>query len=93
MAIAPKILCGVVVSSGKMMRAVKVRTAKQVYHSFLKKVDTPPICVEVYSRPVCSTFLLIKIISFPILPPPRGLAMLSASQTQDKKYLAISSIS
>ncbi|KAK3173521.1 hypothetical protein OEA41_006851 [Lepraria neglecta] len=33
----PQILCGVVVSAGKMMRAVKVRTAKQTYNGFLKK--------------------------------------------------------
>ncbi|KAK4691951.1 hypothetical protein P7C71_g5157, partial [Lecanoromycetidae sp. Uapishka_2] len=32
-----RVLCGVVVSAGKMMRAVKVRTARQVYNSFLKK--------------------------------------------------------
>ncbi|KAL8659126.1 MAG: hypothetical protein Q9226_000590 [Calogaya cf. arnoldii] len=30
-------LCGVVVSAGKMMKAVKVRTVKQVYDSFLQK--------------------------------------------------------
>ena len=36
----PPSLCGVVVSAGKMMKAVKVRTAKQVYNSFLRKV--PP---------------------------------------------------
>lgn len=34
----PKCLVGVVVSAGRMHRAVKVRTAKQVYHSFLRKV-------------------------------------------------------
>ncbi|KAF6219403.1 hypothetical protein HO133_005229 [Letharia lupina] len=33
----PKVLCGVVVSAGKMMKAVKVRTAKQTYNKFLKK--------------------------------------------------------
>lgn len=38
MRVPPKVLCGVVVSAGKMMKAVKVRTAKQVYNSFLKKV-------------------------------------------------------
>jgi len=38
MSTPPRILCGVVISAGKMMRAVKVRTAKQVYNSFLKKV-------------------------------------------------------
>ncbi|KAL9138363.1 MAG: hypothetical protein Q9175_000403 [Cornicularia normoerica] len=32
-----KILCGVVVSAGKMTKAVKVRTAKQTYHKFFKK--------------------------------------------------------
>ncbi|KAL6721190.1 hypothetical protein ACLMJK_000292 [Lecanora helva] len=32
-----QVLCGVVVSAGKMMRAVKVRTAKQVYNNFLQK--------------------------------------------------------
>ncbi|KAL9100029.1 MAG: hypothetical protein Q9163_004546 [Psora crenata] len=37
MAAPPKVLCGIVVSSGKMMSAVKVRTAKQVYNKFLKK--------------------------------------------------------
>ncbi|KAL8841319.1 MAG: hypothetical protein Q9170_000949 [Blastenia crenularia] len=30
-------LCGTVVSAGKMMKAVKVRTSKQTYNSFLKK--------------------------------------------------------
>ena len=38
MRVPPKVLCGVVVSAGKMMKAVKVRTAKQVYNSFVKKV-------------------------------------------------------
>ncbi|KAI4213447.1 MAG: hypothetical protein LQ351_003947 [Letrouitia transgressa] len=33
----PRSLCGIVVSAGKMMKAVKVRTAKQVYNSFLRK--------------------------------------------------------
>ncbi|KAL2045612.1 hypothetical protein N7G274_002040 [Stereocaulon virgatum] len=33
----PQTLCGVVVSAGKMMRAVKVRTAKQVFNNYLKK--------------------------------------------------------
>ena len=33
-------LAGVVVSSGKMMKAVKVRTAHQVYNTFLQKVNT-----------------------------------------------------
>ncbi|CAD6564807.1 MAG: hypothetical protein ASARMPREDX12_004691 [Alectoria sarmentosa] len=33
----PKVICGVVVSAGKMMKAVKVRTAKQTYNNFLKK--------------------------------------------------------
>ncbi|KAL8899301.1 MAG: hypothetical protein Q9192_001634 [Flavoplaca navasiana] len=33
----PQALCGVVVSAGRMMKAVKVRTVKQVYDSFLKK--------------------------------------------------------
>ncbi|KAG8529320.1 uncharacterized protein KY384_005956 [Bacidia gigantensis] len=37
MATSTKQLCGVVISSGKMMRAIKVRTSKQVYNSFLKK--------------------------------------------------------
>ncbi|KAL8794531.1 MAG: hypothetical protein Q9195_002866 [Heterodermia aff. obscurata] len=37
MRVPPKVLCGVVVSAGKMMKAVKVRTTKQVYNSFLKK--------------------------------------------------------
>ncbi|MCJ1274130.1 hypothetical protein MMC21_001925 [Puttea exsequens] len=37
----PRILCGVVVSAGKMQRAVKVRTAKQIYNSFLKKACSP----------------------------------------------------
>ena len=31
-------LCGVVVSTGRMMKTVKVRTAKQVYNDFLRKV-------------------------------------------------------
>lgn len=34
----PQALCGVVVSAGRMMKAVKVRTVKQVYDSFLQKV-------------------------------------------------------
>lgn len=34
----PASLCGTVVSAGRMMKAVKVRTTKQVYNSFLKKV-------------------------------------------------------
>lgn len=34
----PKHLCGIVVSAGKMMKAVKVRTAKQTYNKFLQKV-------------------------------------------------------
>ena len=38
MQVQPKVLCGVVVSAGRMMKAVKVQTAKQVYNSFLKKV-------------------------------------------------------
>ncbi|KAI4227967.1 MAG: hypothetical protein L6R36_001977 [Xanthoria steineri] len=33
----PQVLCGVVVSAGRMMKAVKVRTVKQVYDSFLQK--------------------------------------------------------
>ncbi|KAL8768445.1 MAG: hypothetical protein Q9209_005351 [Squamulea sp. 1 TL-2023] len=33
----PQALCGVVVSAGRMMKAVKVRTVKQVYDSFLQK--------------------------------------------------------
>lgn len=33
----PKHLCGIVVSAGKMMKAVKVRTAKQTYNKFLQK--------------------------------------------------------
>ncbi|KAI4127614.1 MAG: hypothetical protein LQ338_003109 [Usnochroma carphineum] len=33
----PQTLCGTVISAGKMMKAVKVRTTKQVFHSFLKK--------------------------------------------------------
>ncbi|KAL8784145.1 MAG: hypothetical protein Q9213_004119 [Squamulea squamosa] len=33
----PQALSGVVVSAGKMMKAVKVRTVKQVYDSFLQK--------------------------------------------------------
>ncbi|KAL8735584.1 MAG: hypothetical protein Q9166_000753 [cf. Caloplaca sp. 2 TL-2023] len=33
----PQTLCGVVVSAGRMMKAVKVRTVKQVYDSFLRK--------------------------------------------------------
>ncbi|KAL8915470.1 MAG: hypothetical protein Q9171_000034 [Xanthocarpia ochracea] len=33
----PQALCGVVVSAGRMMKAVKVRTAKQVYDTFLQK--------------------------------------------------------
>ncbi|KAL9069894.1 MAG: hypothetical protein Q9161_005208 [Pseudevernia consocians] len=35
--VPPRVLCGVVVSAGKMMKAVKVRTAKQTYNRFLKK--------------------------------------------------------
>ena len=35
---APKSMVGVVVSAGKMQRAVKVRVAGQAYNSFLKKV-------------------------------------------------------
>lgn len=38
MRVQPKVLCGVVVSAGRMMKAVKVQTAKQIYNSFLKKV-------------------------------------------------------
>lgn len=34
-----RVVRGVVVSAGKMMKAVKVRTAKQVYNDFLKKVS------------------------------------------------------
>ncbi|KAL8928449.1 MAG: hypothetical protein Q9208_001682 [Pyrenodesmia sp. 3 TL-2023] len=37
MPFAPQTLCGTVVSAGKMMKAVKVRTSKQVYNSFLRK--------------------------------------------------------
>ncbi|KAL9000833.1 MAG: hypothetical protein Q9169_000587 [Polycauliona sp. 2 TL-2023] len=37
----PQSLCGVVVSAGRMMKAVKVRTVKQVYDSFLQKVPVP----------------------------------------------------
>ncbi|KAI4109241.1 MAG: hypothetical protein L6R37_000672 [Teloschistes peruensis] len=33
----PKILCGTVISAGLMEKAVKVRTSKQVYDSFLRK--------------------------------------------------------
>ncbi|KAL8874325.1 MAG: hypothetical protein Q9174_000324 [Haloplaca sp. 1 TL-2023] len=33
----PHTLCGVVVSAGRMMKAVKVRTTKQTYNSFLRK--------------------------------------------------------
>ncbi|KAL8812603.1 MAG: hypothetical protein Q9223_001150 [Gallowayella weberi] len=33
----PKFLCGVVVSAGRMMKAVKVRSVKQVYDKFLRK--------------------------------------------------------
>ncbi|KAL8804491.1 MAG: hypothetical protein Q9182_002498 [Xanthomendoza sp. 2 TL-2023] len=33
----PKFLCGVVVSAGKMMKAVKVRSVKQIYDKFLRK--------------------------------------------------------
>lgn len=40
MQLPPKVLCGVVVSAGRMMKAVKVQTAKQVYNSFLKKVGS-----------------------------------------------------
>ncbi|KAL9006370.1 MAG: hypothetical protein Q9188_000844 [Gyalolechia gomerana] len=34
---SPQALCGTVVSAGKMMKAVKVRTSKQIYNSFIKK--------------------------------------------------------
>lgn len=34
----PSSLCGVVFSAGKMMKAVKVRIAKQTYNSFIRKV-------------------------------------------------------
>ncbi|KAL8909208.1 MAG: hypothetical protein Q9207_000382 [Kuettlingeria erythrocarpa] len=37
MPFAPQTLSGTVVSAGKMMKAVKVRTTKQVYNSFLRK--------------------------------------------------------
>ncbi|KAL8974325.1 MAG: hypothetical protein Q9197_001445 [Variospora fuerteventurae] len=33
----PQTLCGTVISAGKMMKTVKVRTTKQVYNSFLRK--------------------------------------------------------
>ena len=53
----PQALCGVVVSAGRMMKAVKVRTVKQVYDSFLKKVilplrpiQTPPISCNLVAK-------------------------------------------
>ena len=57
-----KTLCGVVVSAGKMMKAVKVRTAKQVYNSFLKKVCYPPLIskhcghLHIFAFPQLETF-------------------------------------
>ncbi|KAL8663850.1 MAG: hypothetical protein Q9202_003536 [Teloschistes flavicans] len=33
----PQVLCGTVISAGLMQKAVKVRTTKQVYDSFLRK--------------------------------------------------------
>lgn len=65
-----KVLCGVVVSAGKMMKAVKVRTAKQVYNSFLKKVSHFLIC----SIP-CSLFHLLQA-------PVKELPAISLSVTQ-----------
>ena len=56
----PKILCGVVVSAGKMMRAVKVRTAKQTYNSFLKKVCLPP--------PLCCLCLSLELPLLTLIP-------------------------
>ena len=38
MSIPPKSIVGVVVSAGKMQRAVKVRVSGQVFNSFLRKV-------------------------------------------------------
>lgn len=54
----PQVLCGVVVSAGRMMKAVKVRTVKQVYDSFLQKVI--PFSISLRS----SLFLVFQLLTF-----------------------------
>lgn len=64
-------ICGVVVSAGRMMKAVKVRTAKQVYNSFLRKVryaPSPPFGTTPPPRRTKNPLLTLKThLAFPNL--------------------------